>query len=226
MKRISAFLLFLLYPILAITQTAFTVPFVRINPATGGGGGSLAQDTFTGTNGTDLTAHTPDSGASGAWASLLPNGNWQIQSNQAQVTSTGTYFALYGMNYTPSSANYAVTATYEGGVSYSATGIGLRCSGSGINPTGVFVEAAQYYPAGIQLVVWVDGVKVTSTSASTSISVGDILKLSASGTTFTIYKNGTQVWTGTDSYVSQVGQPCLLGQEVGDKWDTFTVTAN
>jgi hypothetical protein len=43
------------------------------------------KDTFTDTNGTNLTAHTMDVGS--GWSSIT--GNWTIQSNQAQSGSTG-----------------------------------------------------------------------------------------------------------------------------------------
>jgi hypothetical protein len=53
-------------------------------------GAILASDTFTGTNGTRLNAHTP--GVGGAWIEV--NGTWTIQSNKATVSGSGALIAL------------------------------------------------------------------------------------------------------------------------------------
>lgn len=52
-------------------------------PTLTAGGSTLVSDTFTDTNGTNLTAHDTDVG-SGSWA--VTNGTWDIQSNKANST--------------------------------------------------------------------------------------------------------------------------------------------
>lgn len=60
-------------------------------------GATVGQDSFTDTNGTNLTAHAAQSG--GAWAT--PSGTWTIQSNRATVSAVaGSNFALQTLNAT------------------------------------------------------------------------------------------------------------------------------
>ena len=69
----------------------------------------FVSDTMSDTNGTLLSAHTPDTG--GTWVKRSGTGDFEIQSNQARITASDT-FVYYTNAATPGNAEYDVTSDW------------------------------------------------------------------------------------------------------------------
>lgn len=70
---------------------------------------SFLTDTFTGTDGTNLTAHTGETGAT--WTKGSVNiGSWSITSNRARMGNSTNTYIIDVCSGTPASADYDVTA--------------------------------------------------------------------------------------------------------------------
>jgi hypothetical protein len=94
------------------------------------------SDTFTGADGTNLTAHTSDTGQS--WTAIL--GTSVIGNNRSYYTTAGAYYS----SYVPASANYTVKGqlTFVSLITSTAAWILGRASGTGSTRT--------HYQAGFQ----------------------------------------------------------------------------
>jgi hypothetical protein len=105
------------------------------------------------------------------------------------------YWAITPSYTTGSSAAQFSQATFSTfGNSY--MGVAVRCAGTGYGNG--------YYAIGVNSTVYV--YRIVNGSASYSFTSsggwksGDVIKLTAQGSQLTLYRNGTQVWTGTDTY--------------------------
>src|SRR5947209_20135595 len=79
--------------------------------ASGAGASTLVNDTFTDSNGTNLTAHTPDTRpGSNAWVAV--SGTQTVQSNQANASVAGYYTIDAGQ--ADVTITYLVTPTAAG----------------------------------------------------------------------------------------------------------------
>ena len=188
----------------SISTNPDCISYTIINALAGASGGFQMQDTFTGTNGTTLSAHTADTGqswiqtAATLWVSTLSlNG-----SNQLTPSSTAFATAYYA-NFAPSSANYTVSL-----------GCTLGASGGGwCQPFARIQSPASSTIAGygclfdqglgIELLTW-SGAGSHSQIGSTDTSVTSgthTIGIKVNGTTITCMIDGSPSAsaTGTDS---------------------------
>src|SRR3972149_578561 len=104
------------------------------NTFTTGCWGTFGQDSFTGTTGTGLASHTPETG--GGWTAVNDAGTAIIDNNT--VMSTSSTEILWKINATLCDNSYAVSLDAQTGSSVSG-----RCAG----PAGRLVDANHYYRA-------------------------------------------------------------------------------
>ena len=171
----------------------------------------IVNDTFTGTSGTLLSAHTTDNGKSWINPGAATDTIKLDGSGRAYATGSATQF--YYANVVPASADYSVEADF---VFLSATsgypGICLRCSSDGSNRYYAIYNPAgsiQFYPftAGVQ------GAALASFSFTATAGATNHLKLTAVGSTFTVTLDGTTVITTTSTAITAAGFPGI--QEYG-----------
>lgn len=180
-------------------------------------GGVLIYDTFTGANGTALTAHAPDINTpGGAWVQI--NGTWTIQSNRASVAGDGNVRIAAGVsNYSLSVIAVAVSAT-------SAAGLTGRVQDSSnlwaiqiVNSTNVFRIAE------------VNG-GVTTVRATTSVTISDGVSYTMAGTfngaTITATLDGANSLSyGSATFLQTDPDVGLRAGNDTCTFDDFTVTA-
>ena len=167
---------------------AFTLAYASTTPF---------NDTFTGTNGTNLQAHTPDTGTSWTQEVINGSGQIQIQSNaiQAQFTaSAGGSFqaanATYGSN------DYTVTAVFvsiAGTTASRNAWLGCRYANSG-GTTGYFAAIVQNATNDV-VIYRLDAGTPTKISGSedTNPTNGDTFALECNGSQIGLKKNGSYV---------------------------------
>lgn len=153
----------------------------------------IFQDAFTGTSGTLVTAHTPNTGTS--WTSLIFNGGGgegiAISSNTADANSAGLSLSegqLLTADATYSSANYVVKCLYS-------------TSDSGDD---TFVLAARIQDANnMYALVWNDDLfeLYKKVSGTWSLIGSDLGAVAVQGDTIQLVVNGTNVKTMTNSVV-------------------------
>ena len=164
---------------------------------------AIAYDTFTDTNGTLITAHTPDIG--GTWTlhgSSFAGSTPTIQSNRFQ-SGTSLYSNWY-INTEPSSADYYVSA-----VIYNWTGIGDNGQGIAIR------QSSNASLTGYMLRITGNGILLERHVSGTSTTIGSgaftfsniipwYVRLEAVGTNIKAYiRNMTSgQWLTSDGYVT------------------------
>lgn len=156
----------------------------------------MATDSFTASDGTQLTAYNADWLLGNAIAS-----DWVMQSNAVRTPFDRVALSAY---YTGSFANdqYAEAKVAQTGSASQYLGVAVRCSGG--NFYGFAVDGARY-------VVWKHlspGGYTELAFATRAIGVGDVIRLEASGTTLIAKHNGATVVTVTDASLS-TGSPGL-----------------
>lgn len=223
MKRALSFLFALLLPVASFGQSHV----IRRAVATAGGGGggpsTFANDTFTGSDGTLLTAHTSDSGHS--WTlGTGSTGNGALSLNQLK-DNAGNGPVLYS-SAVPASADYDVEAQ--------VTGTSDVCG-----PAGRISTSANT----LYFVIWVNGSSqwrlrkrvagVESTVTSGTFSGADpdgvtrTVKLYMRGTTLRVYfdGSGTPSIDTTDSAISDAGRPGVaMSGRTSDRMDNWSAT--
>lgn len=175
------------YPDSAVGSAAYTVV---VPPS----------DTFTGSAGTDISAHTADSGHT--WT--MKQGAAELDgSGEAQfVSETGAFGAIYWSSWTPPSADYAVQLTVSGGTTaqyylfarMTATTSGYRCGYLG---SGVGLRCTEYTGGSVTNII--------GTSALAALVDGDVLRMEVTGTSIVLKRNGSTVISGTNSGYSAAG---------------------
>ena len=176
-------------------------------------------------------------GAIGAnWADIWSGaGSFQVSSNQMVV---GAQETLRAMAYTAAAldtADYSnyITVSSVSGSDFWVINLMLRCVGSG--STTVDAYQGQFFNNGTWTIHRMDnGVESVLTTGSTGAPVpGDRLGFSVSGTTFSIYKNGTSLGSTTDATYSAIGAPGIAIYQHGttavvfDNWDaSLTATSS
>ena len=165
-----------------------------------------ANDTFTDTDDTLLTAHTSDSGDS--WTQLQAGTTISIEivSNIAQPQGFDPAAELIGLiDLVPSSADYDVTFDISTTSVGSAMGLVLRVT-----------DIDNYYSAGGQpaatsglLRKRVSSTFTTLASSGGGWNVTDNFKFDAAGTALELFKNSTSDLTATDSDISIAGKAGL-----------------
>jgi hypothetical protein len=212
---LCAFPLFALPPGKGVPRGSFYFP-----PAGGGGGADFVTDTFTGTTGTNLEAHTADTG--GAWAVQGTNTTafFKIDTNHAYCAVSGD-FSVYYVAATPADANYSVhaTVTINAGTS---TGGGVAGRIDTATGSGYYVYYAGGAPGAWRLSKF-DGATETSlgTFAGDVPTTPRVAKLRMNGSTISLDIDGVQRISASDSTYTATGKAGLIGTFFDNSTDRF-----
>jgi hypothetical protein len=172
----------------------------------------IAYDHFTDTDGTNLTAHTSDSGHT--WACYV--GVMQIQGNQAAWVSGLPYYLVGSVQ---SSPNYSVSAKIVTKDNFSKI-IG-RAGTDGSNPTCYALSIYNNYPEVYRLTKWVAGTPTVLGTGTHAAAAGDVVTLKMDGDQISVLVNGTtEIAAVTDSGVSSAGR---AGIWASHEYATFTL---
>ena len=146
-----------------------------------------------------------------AWAALTAT--WGIQSNRAStVTTTVVNSVAVVDNLSPDGTIQATVVTRDTG-----TCLIWRCTDAN-NWYGVLAASS-----GFQVYKFVAGVTTALGSSLGTVADGDVIKVVVSGSSFTVYKNGTLVGSTSDSTLAS-GKWGLRVNSISAKWDNFSVT--
>lgn len=184
---------------------------------------TLLSDTFTGTNGTALTSHTPDIPGTGTYTSVVGTSP-TIQGNKAEVTNQSGTVVVYDVSQSAVTAQADVSmntanANTAGGVVVRETDVNnfwlchLRGDGNLIlfeNSGGTFTQRA-------------------SAAVTVNVNTTYTIKLVASGTNMTGYYQGTSEFTygsaSSNQTATKVGIRCFCNASgVTVDIDNFLVT--
>lgn len=175
--------------------------------------GVIFQDSFTDTNGTALTAHTPDTGTGWTEEENTGSGNQEIQSNHVQSSDAETEVRhIYSAQPNPANTDYEIELTAVNASSSSTSPVFLVAR---------FADTNNYYSAGVygdgtfKIFKKVSGTVTQLATSSGSISDGDTIKFTVDGTSLDISKNGTSQASVTDSDLSSAGK---AGFGLGNAW--------
>jgi hypothetical protein len=184
--------------------------------AAGGGASTLVNDTFTDSNGTNLTAHTPDiRPGSNAWGTV--SGTQTVQSNQANASASGYYTIDAGQ--ADVTITYLVTPTAAG----NGWGITARRSdaNNGWDPA--------INPVTNQIQIYEQAAGVYTLRASTSFTVSNgvqyTLQAVLSGSTITLSVNGGNQISYNSATSNQSVTRHGSGLNSGWTGDNFKVTS-
>lgn len=165
----------------------------------------LVQDTFTDTNGTQLSSHSPDIG--GAWIDpIFSVEEAQIQSNKLLVG----FDAFYYNDISNVADVYVQIDCVTDGASLLA-GLVVRYTDS---------SNYYYYDPGFGIKKLVGGTPTTIAAYADAQTAGSTYKLEAIGTTLTLYKDGSPVASTTDSDLT-TGKPGFAPRGTGATLDNF-----
>lgn len=153
---------------------ALAAAIAGIYKAAAGGPTQLASDTFTGANGSSLSA---------SWTVVF--GAWQIQSNQATPNNVGaSSFATWNAN-TFNNDQYAEVTNARATGSGNFAGVSVRCSLSVRTGASVVWDNSQCY-----ISTWANGTQTVVAGPITPPSVGQVVRIEAQGTTLRVYFDG------------------------------------
>jgi hypothetical protein len=191
----------------------------------GGGGGTVFfQDTFTGTAGTNVTAHTPDVGTSWVQHASFSGGIFLI--SDANRSRPSVVDAYYYSSDNPASADYDVQADFRAFDTGGGNGIMGRMSTVGVN--GYLVQAQG---TALKLYSAVSGSFTNIGTTTSTLTTGQTktVKLEMRGTAIKVYVDGVQEISVTDSAVSAAGKPGMRAfiaatNTTGVHFDSFTAT--
>ena len=191
------------------------------------------SDSFTDTNGTLLTAHTPDAGTgwteSGDASAFI---DAEIQNNQARPSSNrANQDLIVHADPDQSSADYTVKATIKGLQEANSRPLGLIAR---------YTDDDNFYLAEIlpgedQFKLWVKNAGTPTQLGSTinqAPAVNDVVELIVSGTTISVKVNSTEIISVTNSVHSSAGAGGLFwgdgftGNSVNqnNEFDDFSIT--
>jgi hypothetical protein len=187
----------------AVTGEAATIVYASASTA-------FVTDTFTDTNGTALTSHTGELGATWTYHTGLGTSNSAtIDNNEVYATAV----AIYYPSGTPTSADYSVSAdiTCISSVASNNTGIAARLDAIG----GTNFYRLQYAQSTSLWNLdrrWSGGNATLGTYSDTGFTAGvtRTIKLQVNGSTISAYIDGTLRITGTDANITAAGHPGLL----------------
>lgn len=172
-----------------------------------GRGTLIFQDTFTGTNGTALTAHTPDVGTSWTNNNTCTNA-LNIQSNAASQTTIETdCIRMAVASPAPTTPDVDVQVTFTDGGAPSAT----TCRGVVFR----YQDSSNYYSLGVcddsgQAYRLYSTVSGTPSSIATGGAFGngntDVIVVKAREGYIDVFENGTRVIHASDNSITSAGQ--------------------
>jgi hypothetical protein len=174
----------------------------------------IFKDTFTDSNGTLLTAHTPDIPVgTNKWLSV--SGVFSITGNQAYLsTHVGDNMTVYDTGV--SDGDVQVTIAVTGSV----TRVFVRSSSNGqncfmIQPTTGGYEMYKRTAGSWGLVGTTSG--ITSTN-------GDVIKFTLSGSSIKLLVNGVEKLNPTDTFNQTATYHGIGSDNFNSRWDDFTVS--
>lgn len=181
------------------------------------------EDTFTDTNGVNLTAHTSDSGHGWTMGTLAQypgyDGDGEVQSNTA-VVEAGNPLAY--TNATPASADYSVTITMVSGTSYGCGPAGRVDASAG---DGYFV----YWEDGGALRWTLNKFDGSTETVLDNTYTGDdpgagnkVIKLEMIGSAIKVYFDGVERISVTDSAISAAGVPGMVFSDASEACDNMS----
>lgn len=176
------------------------------------------QDTFTGTNGTALTAHTADTGETWTKHPNSGTGSMTIQSN---ALATGSTDSFYYNSATPLTAEYDVQVTVQG-----AGYVGGPCGR--INTAANTYYICAYYAGGANR--WSLDKVVAGVTTNLGTHDGDaptsakVVKLSITDATKKVFLDGVEIISSADNAITAAGKAGINGAGNGDTLDTFSAT--
>lgn len=175
-------------------------------------------DTFTGSNGTELSSYNA------LWVkNSTQTGVLEIQSNKCVQNASPAATACYVYDQSPASADYDVSAT----VQMSSAGIVFALVGRA-SKTANTMYAARFNANALQLYKFVAGVATqlgSDVTQSVSFNTDYVLKLSMSGTTIKLFWDGVEKISVTDSAIGATGYGGIrINTSTAPKFDDFDVS--
>jgi hypothetical protein len=158
------------------------------------------SDTFTGSAGTDISAHTADSGHT--WTNRQGAAELDGSGEAQHVSEPNAFGAIYWSSWSPPSADYAVQLTVGGGLTdqyylfarMTGTTSGYRCGYLG---SGIGLRCTEYTGGSVTTII--------GTAALASLVDGDVLRMEVTGTSIVFKRNGSTVISGTNASYSAAG---------------------
>jgi hypothetical protein len=188
---------------------------------------TVFYDTFTDTDGTHLSAHTPEVGT---WVTAGMSNDWQIKSNAAQyVNTTGGSWGYMIPHTTPviNDNGYArMTVVYDGGTgpdSHLAFTIDVHPTASDYWGFGVYVKRDG--TIGVNGAIEATAVETTGYTTSAPLSGTAVITVDPDELTMTLEINGTlyRRWTLTQSLTANHVYYLLSG---GDTYEVGQISAS
>jgi hypothetical protein len=207
----------------------FAVIIARKKAGGGGGGGGaiFVSDTFTDTNGINLTAHTGETGAT--WAKVTGvTGDFKIYNNKTKGDSGGT--SLYYASGTPDTNEYDVEVDLHQITSNDYPGIGGRIDAAADDGYWVWL---QFDAATWSLVKRVGGTETVLGSYVQGFSNGSdhTLKLEIRTAAKKFFLDGVERISDSDNSITGVGKAGVRSANsdaglstTGRPFDNFTAT--
>jgi uncharacterized repeat protein (TIGR01451 family) len=173
------------------------------------GESTITYDSFTGTAGAVLSSRSGEIGAS--WSAYGSPTTTAVLSNENRARRNGSGFAMYTASGTPPSADYSLQTDINVKSVLSQDAIGL---------TARTTAGENFYLARLSvngpttswdLLKIVNGTSTSLASTPVSLSAGQnhTLKLNVVGTQLTMWANGSQIASVSDSALSATGSPGL-----------------
>ncbi|HEX2835690.1 MAG TPA: C25 family cysteine peptidase [Thermoanaerobaculia bacterium] len=162
---------------------------------------TFVRDTFTGTSGTLLESHAPDTG--GTWTRLRGDG-LRLQSNHVETIKT-TSFDVYANAATPPSAEYVVGITVTFTTNFAENYAELYARMSGSSYYVAYFDAHDNYVLARSVGGTVTVLASGTTTATNALGVANEFVLSVTNASKRLIINGTVVATSTDNSVTVAG---------------------
>lgn len=177
------------------------------------------KDTFTGTAGTNLEAHTGETGATWTKDGTFSAGQFVISdANRVRNNTAGVAVADRASG-TPGSANYTVSAKIRPASVPVGPYIGPLARADG---TGHFY-ASVIDNTGLTLMAFGSGTVIGSYAFSPVAGTNYLVALKVSGTTITVFLDGVQRISVTDSTLAAASKPGLLAFDASTNTTGFHV---
>jgi hypothetical protein len=167
-----------------------------------GGPRTVGFDSFTGANGTALTAHTLNTGQS--WTHLLGTGLGQLEGNQAQLTSVASSGNVWSADFKQAAGQVSAQVNWGGTCD---GGLAFRFSDAN---NGWYFDLSP--PNTVQIIQHQAGSDVARASATVAVSTGanHQVKVTANGPVLTGWLDGAAVVSYSSTFNATATQAGLL----------------